>query len=462
MKKLITLCLALAGLVGTASAAKLYIRLNPSHDWWTNVHVYEWEDGNADDNNSGWGTEAGAISPTYMYGKIWYVFEMTNKRNRAQVTRHWGGTYDNKTVPITVTDDTYVEILNEKSGDEWKVNVESAPQWNYIIMRNNIISGQNGAWNNSDMNTIIDPANPDKFTYELTKKQIDENSYLLEDGIRFRFHHGNTVTYDDYGTYKGTDQYPEIAPQTGGGVSVSFANDVTSYYQDVNSSNYWVFDVPTFNYEKLVFTADYSTKKWVIRVDAYISKTVSATYKYATFGTSVPVDLSGLAAEGVTAYTVRANGTTITTEAKTDALYAGEGVLLQNTSGIDVTVSIPVAASATSNSDNDLVAFTGTGKLTQPTEGSETYYILADDVYGVGFYKVNYTTGNAMGTNTAYLVVSDNVNARSFLWFDESTGISETVSKATADNHYYNLNGQSVAQPTKGLYIVNGKKVIKK
>jgi hypothetical protein len=28
------------------------------------------------------------------------------------------------------------------------------------------------------------------------------------------------------------------------------------------------------------------------------------------------------------------------------------------------------------------------------------------------------------------------------------------------DNSYYNLAGQRVAQPTKGLYIVNGKKVV--
>jgi hypothetical protein len=28
------------------------------------------------------------------------------------------------------------------------------------------------------------------------------------------------------------------------------------------------------------------------------------------------------------------------------------------------------------------------------------------------------------------------------------------------DNNYYNLNGQRVSQPKKGLYIVNGKKVV--
>ena len=42
---------------------------------------------------------------------------------------------------------------------------------------------------------------------------------------------------------------------------------------------------------------------------------------------------------------------------------------------------------------------------------------------------------------------------------DEATAIS-SIEAAKADNGYYNLSGQRVENPTKGLYIVNGKKVI--
>ena len=42
-----------------------------------------------------------------------------------------------------------------------------------------------------------------------------------------------------------------------------------------------------------------------------------------------------------------------------------------------------------------------------------------------------------------------------------ASGISTPVSfKAPLSNTYYNMAGQRVANPTKGLYIVNGKKVI--
>lgn len=38
--------------------------------------------------------------------------------------------------------------------------------------------------------------------------------------------------------------------------------------------------------------------------------------------------------------------------------------------------------------------------------------------------------------------------------------VTNEVKKVVTDYQYYNLNGQRVAQPTKGVYIVNGKKII--
>ena len=47
---------------------------------------------------------------------------------------------------------------------------------------------------------------------------------------------------------------------------------------------------------------------------------------------------------------------------------------------------------------------------------------------------------------------------------DEIVTAIQTVKAAgsAADNRYFTLSGQQVARPTKGLYIVNGKKVIVK
>ena len=44
---------------------------------------------------------------------------------------------------------------------------------------------------------------------------------------------------------------------------------------------------------------------------------------------------------------------------------------------------------------------------------------------------------------------------------DDTTGIDMVKGEGFKVNgEFYNLNGQRVTQPTKGLYIVNGKKVV--
>jgi len=62
------------------------------------------------------------------------------------------------------------------------------------------------------------------------------------------------------------------------------------------------------------------------------------------------------------------------------------------------------------------------------------------------------------------LVDYDNASARIMMVFDEgTTGINENMRmkrESDADGYYYNLSGQRVENPGKGLYIKNNKKVI--
>ena len=86
-------------------------------------------------------------------------------------------------------------------------------------------------------------------------------------------------------------------------------------------------------------------------------------------------------------------------------------------------------------------------------------YILANHGGKVGFYK---WTGSALASGKVYLPASELAGARDFIGFDETTGIANINSDAKTlfNGDFFNLAGQRVAQPTKGLYIVNGKKVI--
>ncbi|MBQ8064693.1 MAG: hypothetical protein IJ200_03430 [Prevotella sp.] len=98
-------------------------------------------------------------------------------------------------------------------------------------------------------------------------------------------------------------------------------------------------------------------------------------------------------------------------------------------------------------------------RISNATTGNGVY-VLAKDGDNVGFYK---WTGGYIGAGRVYLPAPA-AGARQFLAFSfgESTGITANKREAISNNEYYNLNGQRVAQPTKGLYIVNGKKFIVK
>jgi len=61
----------------------------------------------------------------------------------------------------------------------------------------------------------------------------------------------------------------------------------------------------------------------------------------------------------------------------------------------------------------------------------------------------------------AYLALTSAPGARTLSLDDETTGVQELKnSRIEKLKSYYDLQGRKVAQPTKGLYIVNGKKVI--
>ena len=95
------------------------------------------------------------------------------------------------------------------------------------------------------------------------------------------------------------------------------------------------------------------------------------------------------------------------------------------------------------------------------TVADGTQYILADGEDGVGFYKA--ASESTIAARKAYLEISAAASFLSFNFDDETTGIEKVENAAVnANGTMFNLAGQRVAQPTKGLYIVNGKKVVVK
>ena len=89
----------------------------------------------------------------------------------------------------------------------------------------------------------------------------------------------------------------------------------------------------------------------------------------------------------------------------------------------------------------------------------------ADTRNPIGFYKVKNDVANIPGNKAFLVLTSTEAQAKGFvLEFEDggTTGIEtiEDTKQNTEDGVYYDLQGRRVENPTRGVYIVNGKKVI--
>ena len=134
---------------------------------------------------------------------------------------------------------------------------------------------------------------------------------------------------------------------------------------------------------------------------------------------------------------------------------AGTPVILKGTGGAKTFTIEDTPDEVTSNK---LKVSDGTAT----TGGDYKIYALAEKGGIVGFYIVD---GVNVPSGKCYIsVYVGGSSAREFLGFafgDDATGLNEAQTQKTLESgDYYNLAGQRVANPSKGLYIVNGKKVV--
>ena len=153
------------------------------------------------------------------------------------------------------------------------------------------------------------------------------------------------------------------------------------------------------------------------------------------------------------------SGTTLTlTELTTDKIVnKNNAVILKSTAS-------PIVMTLTTDGSNDF-----TGNSLQGVDNPDgktaadpsTTYVLNNGSNGVGFYKLK--AGSKLGVGKAYLEVT--TNAPAYFGFDEgTTEITNTDFTDSTDKvgAWYTLSGVRLnAKPTqKGLYIVNGKKIM--
>ena len=185
-----------------------------------------------------------------------------------------------------------------------------------------------------------------------------------------------------------------------------------------------------------------------------ISSTIDATYGWATFCSKVPLDFTGT---GVSAYIITGvSGASIVSSA-VNKVPANTGILVTGS-----TANIPITTAATDDvTGNCLKGITGK-KTTVSTDAGYTNYVLSVNGGKAVFQSIG-ATDAIVPVGKAYLQIASG-GAHEFLLIDEgSTGISSVnQTDVMKTNGIYNLSGLRVKQPTKGMYIMNGKKFIVK
>jgi hypothetical protein len=190
-----------------------------------------------------------------------------------------------------------------------------------------------------------------------------------------------------------------------------------------------------------------------------VSITIKAERQYTAFSYDKPLDFtdSELTAEIVTS----AIGTTQTVT----KVPANTGIIvgLAQATTEAKTISVPVCVDETDDvTGNMLVAVLEATTIPQ-TVGGYTNYVFGKSGGKEQFFKVR-AAGMEVPANNAYLKIS-NAEAKGLdvIGFGEdATGISAIEKAGMQNGDIYNLQGQKVNRAQKGVYIVNGKKVILK
>ncbi len=235
--------------------------------------------------------------------------------------------------------------------------------------------------------------------------------------------------------------------------STSDATDTSSdiFYATNNATDVYpsVYEYDLDNWESFYFNPGGSASQPFVVMDFVLTDApITPAKEYTTFSSTLALDFTGVV--GLEAYVVSAQSATTATLSRVYKVPAETGLILKKT-GSAASYNVPELTASADVFTNKLVAVT------------EDKALAADEAYVLSEGKFVPATAGTLPAGKAYLPVPPS-GARSLtiVFEGEATGISTMKSVESTNNEIYNLNGQRVVKAQKGLYIQNGKKMIKK
>ena len=322
-----------------------------------------------------------------------------------------------------------------------KVTLKPGESYRYQFVNHNSNGSDNSknwvlpVYDSSDTKTIVVRA--DNWEDEANANSGCTNNYNWTNFISEM--DGATVDMTvSFTTDKKFTMSADIVTSTAKNWTYSYTSDYTGTPFDFTSDSFIKVALSVSNSWAEVVSEGYTT----------LAPTITAV-NYGTYSSDYALDFEH--ATGVQAYysTAAADGKIIMTKVN-EAVAAGEGLFIEK---IDGDISIPVVASGTTLTGNKLKA--------GGDEAPANSYVFANQGGVLGFYKLTSATNIPKGK--AYLEAGSYGARLSIMFDDETTGISELkqAEQMNLNETVYNLRGQRVSQPAKGLFIVNGQKVVK-
>ena len=295
--------------------------------------------------------------------------------------------------------------------------------------------------------TLTFTVNTDANTVELAILKLDENTYTVAGSVIFGSEWEPTDTNNDMArnsdnSFTWTKKDVELAANTTIEYKVVKNHAYSNGEYPASNAKIEIKDAGTYD-----ITITYKDNN--VSHAIAVQKSISAA-GYATFCSSYDLNFEGT---GITAYIAKVNGNEVTFEEVTEAK-AKTGLLLKAAEGA---YSLPMEEASTSATS----ALVG---VTEEKKVAAGAFVLLNGEQGVGFYKT--TKEFTVGANTAYIPALTGGATRSFIGFNfednTTTAIEGVAAEKANDGTVYNLQGQRVEKAQKGLYIVNGKKVLVK
>ena len=182
--------------------------------------------------------------------------------------------------------------------------------------------------------------------------------------------------------------------------------------------------------------------------------TIGSTTQYSSFYTTTR---NVKADDNTTVYTatLSSDGTELTLNEIADKVIpSGQAVLMRST--VKEPMLTTSASIGTGDFSNNSLQGTQTDIPTSSISGN--VYTLASESGDFGFFRY---TGETLKGGKAFLVVPGSAAARIIIFgLDDATGI-QNVSTEDHQKACFDLQGRRVETTKKGIYIINGKKVVK-